>query len=112
MFAAVQLADGWSLRARPVVLRRAFDGAWQTQMYQLAVRYERPGTVGVRVEIGQFGSPIGWAIFENRPNRNPVTSQHSTLYLPVPRFEPDTPTMFLMAAPYPFGAQVTASAQK
>lgn len=112
LFAAVQLADGWSLRARPVVFRRSFDGAWQTQMYELAVRYERPGAVGVRVDVGQFVSPIGLAILENRPNRNPVVSQHSTLYLPVPRFEAGTPTNFLIAASYPFGAQVTASAQK
>ena len=112
LFAAVQLADGWSLRARPVVLRRSFDGAWQTQMYELAVRYERPGAVGVRVDVGQFVSPIGLAILENRPNRNPVVSQHSTLYLPVARFETGTPTTFLIAASYPFGTQVTASAQK
>jgi hypothetical protein len=112
LFAAVQLADGWSVRTRPVILRRSFDGAWQTQMYELAVRYERPGAVGVRVDVGQFPSPIGLAILENRPNRNPVVSQHSTLYLPVPRFEPGTPTMYLIAASYPFGAQVTASGQK
>jgi hypothetical protein len=109
VFAAVQLADGWSLRARPVVFRRSFDGSWQTQMYELAVRYERPGAVGVRVDVGQFVSPIGLAILENRPNRNPVVSQHSTLYLPVPRYEPGTPTTFLIAASYPFGAQATVS---
>ena len=112
VFAAVQLADGWSLRARPVVFRRSFDGSWQTQMYELAVRYERPGAVGVRVDVGQFVSPIGMAVLENRPNSNPVVSQHSTLYLPVPRYEPGTPTTFLIAASYPFGAQVTASTQK
>ena len=111
VFAAVQLADGWSLRVRPVVFRRLFDGTWQKQIYELAVRYERPGAVGVRVEVGQFVSPIGFAILENRPNRNPVVSQHSTLYLPVPRYEPGTPTTFLIAASYPFGAQVTASTQ-
>ena len=111
VFAAVQLADGWSLRVRPVVFRRSFDGAWQKQIYELAVRYERPGAVGVRVDVGQFVSPIGFAILENRPNRNPVVSQHSTLYLPVPRYEPGTPTTFLIAASYPFGAQVTASTQ-
>ena len=80
LFAAVQLADGWSLRARPVVLRRSFDGAWHTQMYELAVRYERPGAVGVRVDVGQFVSPIGLAIlvllFRNKNSIN-VDELHS-----------------------------------
>ena len=31
------------LRVRPVVFRRSFDGEWQTQMYELALRYERAG---------------------------------------------------------------------
>lgn len=109
LFGAVQISDGLSLRARPVVFRRSFDGSWQTQMYELALRYERPGAVGVRVDVGQFVSPIGLAILENRPNRNPVVSQHSTLYLPVVRYEPGTPTTYLIAASYPLGAQVTAS---
>ena len=43
LFGAVRIADGLDLRVRPVVFRRAFDGAWQTQMYELALRYERPG---------------------------------------------------------------------
>jgi hypothetical protein len=112
VFGAVRLAEGLNLRARPVVFRRSFDGAWQTQMYELALRYERPGAIGVRFDVGQFVSPIGLAILENRPNTNPVVSQHSTLYLPVPRFEAGTPTTFLVAASYPLGAQVTASAEK
>ena len=76
---------------RPVVFRRSFDGAWQTQMYELALRYERPGPIGVRVDAGQFTSPIGLSMLENRPDKNPVVSQHSTLYLPIPRYEPGTP---------------------
>jgi hypothetical protein len=109
VFGAVRLADGLHLRARPVVFRRSFDGEWQTQIYELAVRYERTGGIGVRFDAGQFVSPIGLSILENRPNRNPVVSQHSTLYLPVFRYEPGTPTTFLLAASYPLGAQVTAS---
>lgn len=112
LFGAVQISDRLSVRARPVVFRRAFDGSWQTQMYELALRYERPGNVGVRIDVGQFVSPIGLAILENRPNRNPVVSQHSTLYLPVARYETGTPTTFLIAASYPLGAQITASTQK
>jgi hypothetical protein len=109
VFGAVRIAEGLDLRARPVVFRRSFDGTWQTQIYELALRYERPGRVGWRVEAGQFPSPVGLSLLENRPNLNPVISQHSTLYLPVPRFEAGTPTTFLLAASYPLGAQVTVS---
>ena len=109
LFGAVRISDGLDLRVRPVVFRRTFDGTWQAQIYELALRYERPGDVGVRVDVGQFTSPIGLSLLENRPDKNPVVSQHSTLYLPTPRIEPGTPTTFLLAAAYPLGAKVTVS---
>jgi len=39
-------------------------------------------------------------------------SPHSTLYLPIPRYENGTPTTFLLAASYPLGAKVTVSGSK
>ena len=109
LFGAVRIVEGLDVRVRPVVFRRSFDGTWQTQFYELALRYERPGTVGLRVDVGQFTSPVGLSILENRPDRNPVVSPHSTLYLPIPRYENGTPTTFLLAASYPLGAKVTVS---
>ena len=111
-FAAIRLADGFDLRTRPVVFRRSFDGEWRAQFYELALRYERPGNVGWRVELGHFSSPVGLSILENRPDRNPVVSPHSTLYLPIPRIEPGTPMTFLLAASYPLGARITVSGAK
>lgn len=108
-FGAVRIADGWDVRVRPVVFRRLNDGQWRGQLYELAVRYERPGAIGVRVDAGQFTGPIGLSLLENRPNKNPVVSQHSTLYLPIPRYEAGTPRTNLLAAAYPFGARVTVS---
>ncbi|MEO8680706.1 MAG: hypothetical protein ABI665_16770 [Vicinamibacterales bacterium] len=112
VFGAARIKGGLEFRARPVVFRRSFDGKWQAQMYELALRYERPGPVGWRVDVGQFASPIGLSILENRPNLNPVISQHSTLYLPLPRYEAGTPTQFLLAAAYPFGGQFTVAGSK
>jgi hypothetical protein len=109
LFGAVRIADNLDFRVRPVVFRRAFDGSWQTQMYELALRYERAGQVGLRLDAGQFTSPIGLSLLENRPDRNPVVSPHSTLYLPIPRYEPGTPSTNLLAAAYPLGAKVTLS---
>ena len=111
-FGAVRLTDNLHFRARPVVFRRSFNGTWTAQIYELALRYERPGAVGLRLEAGQFGSPVGLSILENRPDRNPVVSPHSTLYLPIPRYEPGTPTTFLLAASYPLGVKVTVSGAK
>ena len=112
VFGALRIADGLDLRARPVVFRRSFDGEWQTQIYELALRYERPGRVGVRIDAGQFSSPIGLSILENRPDKNPVVSPHSTLYLPIPRYEVGTPNTFLLAASYPLGVKATVSGER
>src|SRR5687767_15971737 len=53
LFSAVRIAGDLQLRVRPVVFRRSFDGEWQAQIYELALRYERPGRIGVRVDAGQ-----------------------------------------------------------
>lgn len=112
LFGAVRIADNLDLRVRPVVFRRSFDGSWRAQMYELALRYERPGPIGLRLDAGQFTSPIGLSLLENRPDKNPVVSQHSTLYLPIPRYETGTPSTNLLAAAYPLGAKVTLSGAK
>src|SRR5688572_15074182 len=46
LFGAIRVTDALDVRARPVVFRRSFDGEWRAQIYELALRYERPGTVG------------------------------------------------------------------
>ena len=112
LFGAVRIADNLDLRVRPVVFRRSFDGSWQGQIYELALRYERPGPIGLRLDAGQFTSPIGLSLLENRPDKNPVVSPHSTLYLPIPRYETGTPQTNLLAAAYPLGAKVTVSGAK
>ena len=98
---AVRLAEGLDFIARPVISRRSFDGTWQKQMYQLGVRYERPASgargVGLRLEVGQLPSPIGIAMLENRPDLNPLVSQHSAYYMPLPRVDPEMPRRFLIA---------------
>lgn len=109
VFAAARLFEGFDVVARPLVNRRTFDGTWQKQMYQLGVRYERPGRVGLRVDAGQMPSPIGIGMLENRQDLNPLVSQHSAYYLPLPRVDPEIPRTFLIAAAYPLGTEVTLS---
>jgi hypothetical protein len=116
VFGAVRLAEGLDVVARPVIWRRAFDGEWQEQLYQLGVRYERgrsdPSRVGVRIDVGQMPSPIGVAMLENRADLNPVVSQHSAYYLPLPRVDPEIPRTFLIAGSYPLGAQLTLATDR
>ena len=71
-----------------------------------------PATSGGASTSDSSRSPVGLSILENRPDRNPVVSPHSTLYLPIPRYETGTPTTFLLAASYPLGAKVTVSGSK
>jgi hypothetical protein len=114
IFAAVRIVDGVEVIARPVISRRTFDGAWQKHMYQLGLRVERRGAtqreLGMRLDVGQLPSPIGIGMLENRADLNPLISQHSAYYLPLPRVDPEIPRTFLIAGAYPFGAQLTISA--
>ncbi len=112
VFGAVRLVEGLDVRARPVVFRRTFNGEWQPQLYELGIRYERPGRVGVRLNGGVMPSPIGLGMLENRQDLNPVVSQHSAYYLPLPRVDPEIPRTFLIAGTYPLGAQLTLAAKK
>jgi hypothetical protein len=120
VFGAFRVWDGFDLVARPVFLRRTFDGEWTQQMYQLGFRYERPmdsgargaRALGMRVDFGVMPMPIGLGMLENRQDLNPVISQHSAYYLPLPRIDPEIPRSFLIAGAYPFGAQFTLAAQK
>jgi hypothetical protein len=116
VFGAVRLAEGLDFIARPVISRRSFDGTWQKQMYQLGLRYERPASgargVGLRFEVGQLPSPIGIAMLENRPDLNPLVSQHSAYYMTLPRVDPALPRLFLIGGTYPFGGVATVSARR
>jgi hypothetical protein len=117
IFGAVRVWEGLDVVARPVFSRRTFDGAWTKQIYQLGIRYERPidraagRSIGLRIDAGQMPLPIGIAMLENRPDLNPVISQHSAYYLPLPRIDPEIPRTFLIAGTYPFGTQVTVAGQ-
>jgi hypothetical protein len=109
LFAAVRITDGLTAVARPLVTRRAFDGDWDFQMYELGVRYQRGARTAVRLNLGWQPSPVGQFLLENRPDLNPVVSLASAYYLPVPNFERGTPREFLIGASYPLAATVTVS---
>jgi hypothetical protein len=85
-------ASDWPRSPRPAGgVPASFDGTWQTQLYELALRYERPGRSAC-ASRPDTSVAVGLSILENRPNKNPVDLQHSTLYLPIPAIRAGTPT--------------------
>ena len=98
-----------TIDARPVITRD-YNGAWHADIYQLAVRYDRPGDVRWRLEAGYLLSPVGILPLESRADQNPmiVPTASYTSYLPT--FEAGTPPVQLATGLYPLGAQATASA--
>ena len=113
LFGAVRIADNLDLRVRPVVFRRVVRWlvAGADVRAGAALRAAGP-RLAFASTPGSSRRRSGLSMLENRPDKNPVVSQHSTLYLPIPRYEPGTPSTNLLAAAYPLGAKVTVSGRE
>ena len=103
-----RLGSRLDLLARPVVSKRP-DGSWDANLYQLALRYTRPGNVLLRVEAGYLPSPIGILPLESRADLNPVIIPATSYAATLPIFEAGTPAVQLFTANYPLALQVTSS---
>jgi hypothetical protein len=96
--------------AWPVVQRQS--GQWNKDVWIAALRYERPGPVGVRVDAGLIPAPIGLAnLTVRRPHLNPTISSPSSLFTQLPPLEPTirAPRANLLGGIYPLGGQVTVA---
>jgi len=94
------------------VVQRLQSGQWNRDIWIAALRYERPGPVGVRVDAGLIPSPVGLAnLTVRRPHLNPTINAPSSLFTPLPPLEPTvrTPRANLLGGFYPLGAQATVS---
>jgi hypothetical protein len=111
----IDMLGGWKVAsrldvlARPVVSKRS-DDTWEANLYQLAMRYSRPGAVRMQVEGGFLPSPIGILPLEARADQNPVIIPATSYEASLPTFEAGTPTVQLTSANYPLALQVTTSA--
>jgi hypothetical protein len=105
---SAELGRGFQAVVRPFV-QRLGSGEWNRQVWVAEVRYERQGTVGVRVDAGLIPSPIGLANSTLRPHLNPLISQPPSLFTPLPTTLPRGPRLNLLGAVYPFGGQITLS---
>src|SRR5690349_20815626 len=114
--AGLRLGDNWQLlfrpwfrKARPTTPTGA-PPAWDAQLYQAALRYERPGPIATRIDVGQIVSPIGLGNLEWRPNLNPTIMPHLAYVVSMPPFDAGVARQTPIAQNYPLGAQVTVSA--
>jgi hypothetical protein len=111
-FAGVwRLASRVELAARSVIYRGR-DGEWDADVYQLVVRYDRPGAIRLRWEAGYLPSPIGILPLESRADQNPVILPATSYTASLPSFEEGTPSVQLSSPLYPLALQVTASAAR
>jgi hypothetical protein len=103
---------GFQGMVRPFAQRMS-SGEWNRQIWLAAIRYERPGPLGLRVDGGLIPSPIGLANLTLRPHLNPTISQPSSLFTPLPPLEPGRgPRATLLGAVYAWGAQATISGSR
>jgi hypothetical protein len=115
--AGMRIGDHWQALIRPW-FRKARpttpDGdapPWDAEIYQAGLRYERPGAVATRVDLGYIVSPIGLGLLDSRANLNPTIAGHGSYFAPMPSFDSTGPRASAIAATYPLGAAVTVSAE-
>ena len=114
--AAVRIGDRWRVYVRPWFRqpRPATPNgpvpAWDIELYEAGVRYERPGAVAMRVDAGYLASPIGLGLLDWRPSNNPTIVPHLSYAVPLLPFDPTTTARpSPIANSYPLAAQLTLS---
>jgi hypothetical protein len=110
------LGHGFEILVRPFVQRlpgtAARPAEWNRQIWVAALRYERRGSIGVRVDAGLIPSPVGLSNLLLRPQLNPTISLPASLFQPLPRGAAPWPRATLLGAVYPYGASITVSGAK
>ena len=112
---AIRIGGGWQAYVRPwfrlprPATATAAVPDWDTQIYQMGLRYERHSQLSTRIDLGYILSPIGLGVFDTRPGINPTIVPHLSYLAPMPVFDPTGPRVSAVAASYPLGAQVSLS---
>jgi hypothetical protein len=105
---SVGFGAGFEGMIRPWAQRQA-SGDWNKQIWIAAVRYQRPGPIGLRVDAGLIPSPVGLSNLMLRPQLNPTVSLPASLFQPLPATEIGSPRTTLLGAVYAYGANATIS---
>lgn len=107
--ASVGLGRGFEAFIRPIAQRldRGTTAEWNRQIWIAALRYQRPGDVGLRIDAGLIPSPIGLGNLMLRPHLNPTIALPSALSAALPLA--GAPRSTLLGFVYGYGASATAS---
>src|SRR5688572_9618298 len=92
---SLDVGHGFEGIVRPFAQRQA-SGEWNRQVWIAALRYQRAGDIGLRVDAGLIPSPVGLANLMLRPHLNPTIAQPSSLFLPLPPIQPRGPRLNLL----------------
>jgi hypothetical protein len=107
-FASATLGRGFEVMVRPFV-QQLQSGEWNRQVWLAALRFERRGPVGIRIEAGLIPPPVGLANLLLRPHLNSTIAQPSALFLALPAPALGSPRLSLLGAIYPYGVSATVS---
>jgi hypothetical protein len=121
--AGLRVSDTWQIYVRPwfrlarpaaptATVRSPEYADWDKQLYQAGLRYERPGRVSTRLDLGYMVSPIGLGMFDSSQNLNPTIVTHLSYRIPMPPFDPRLPRVVPVANTYPLGALLTVSTDR
>lgn len=108
LVATIALGGGFDAIVRPWVQKLGHGDEWNRQIWLATLRYQHTGRVGIRVDGGLIGSPVGYANLMLRPTSNPTISLPSSLFVPLPGAA-GTPRTTLLGVLYPFGISTTVS---
>jgi len=112
----LRIDDHWQAVFRPWFrqLRPPAPGAAapdsEAAILQAGLRYERPGTIGTRIDLGYMVSPIGLGMLDSRASLNPTIAPHASYAAVMPSFDPTGPRASAVTTTYPLGAAATVSA--
>ena len=108
---SLALGHGFEGITRPFVQRLSSTGEWNRQVWVAALRYERAGSIGVRVDAGLIPSPVGYSNLMLRPHLNPTVTPPISMFVPLPAAERAGPRATLLGALYPMGVNATISSR-
>ncbi len=108
-----RIGHGWSAHVRPWFFKSSADHSeWSKEIYQAALRYERPGHTSFRLDAGYIASPIGLGMLDMRADMNPTIQPHLSYFVPLLPFDRTAPTVGPITASYPLGANGTLSSRR
>jgi hypothetical protein len=111
LIGTVRVTDRWQLYVRPW-FRQPRTSEWDEQIYQAAIRYERPGRVATRVDAGYIASPVGLGLLDASPRTNPTIGPHLDYFLSMLPFDTEGPRVSAIASTYPLGAVIALSTDR